>query len=105
MTYYKLAFSHTDAQQPFLELQYFKIPHMTIPKTMNHISFTIDKDTSIIEIKCQMEKKGVKFKSEIPSHGDHNMLYFCEDFEGNLIELVQDIDTSKIKMGKTVVLK
>lgn len=90
LTYYKLDFDdpfHSD-HPPRFELHYYHYPLLTPKRNLSHISITTSDIKKDYE---RLKNMGVKFISKpIKASDSNSTVCFCKDFEGNLIELVED---------------
>jgi len=87
ITYVKFHFLKDENKAPLFELHCWRKPKITIPKVYSHLAFTVD---NLIELYEQLHKK-VRFVSPPLNAPDSpNMVCFCYDPDGNMIELVED---------------
>jgi catechol 2,3-dioxygenase-like lactoylglutathione lyase family enzyme len=70
-----------------LELIKFNNPNFKPNSGMQHIAITVNNIQKIYET---LKKADIKFSSE-PLKKDNVKLVFCRDFDGNLIEIVEDL--------------
>lgn len=87
LTYYKLA---TKERSSLLELYHFNTKDTIFfhsGASFNHIAFTVD---SVNRIYDKLVKEGLKVLSK-PKVCDKCKVFFCRDYESNLIEIVEEI--------------
>jgi catechol 2,3-dioxygenase-like lactoylglutathione lyase family enzyme len=85
LTYVKLR--SKDNPIPVLEIYYFDDGREVNIGNFHHIAFTVD---NIKSLKSFLVGKGVPPLSEPQlDHGKKNLVMFCRDYDGNLIEFVE----------------
>ena len=91
MTYVKMDFDdlETSTHPPRFELHYYHHPKCDIVYPSGHIAFTVK---NIDELYNKLKKENIPFCSEpIVDLEKKTKLCFCEDFDGNVIELCEDL--------------
>lgn len=88
LTYVKLKAIEDNNEHLFLlELIYYHKKNIEIPKTYNHIAFTI---YNIQEVYWRLKENEVQVYSAPIKHNNVKLM-FCRDYDGNLLELVEEI--------------